>query len=370
MTTVSRENVSNSTSGVSGVDKGKAGFVLKRNRDAGSLSIWQRPSVGRLGGVIIGLVAVCVYMGATNPLFLTWGNILNIFRAQSVIFILAIGMTFVVLCGMLDLSVASATGVASMVLGMSIEAGTGPIIAIILAVIAGLLLGLINGFLVGIVRISWFVTTLATLSIYASMILAVTRGSTISLFKYDSFKIIQHLANRDIGPVPIVLIAIIAMYLISWFVLQRTTFGRAVYAVGANPEAARLNGINVPFTLMVVFAIAGITCGVGAIQQTGRLTAAVPTTDPNQMLAVIAAVLIGGMSLKGGEGGLLGTFLGTLFLGVIQNSLTLQGISAFWQGTVTGSILILAAGLAVMRQSEFDTKLGRNLRALFKGKKS
>lgn len=352
------------------VDEAGVGADVKRKRVAGSTKIWQRASVGRLGGVVIGLTVVCFYMGLTNELFFTWGNILNIFRAQSVIFILAIGMTFVVLCGMLDLSVASATGVASMCLGMAIKAGLGPIPAILIALLAGLVLGLINGFLVGIVRISWFVTTLATLSIYASIILAVTNGSTISLFKYKNFEIIQYLANRDIGPVPIVLIAIIAMYLISWVVLQRTPFGRAVYAVGANPEAARLNGINVPLTLMAVFVIAGLTCGVGAIEQTGRLTAAVPTTDPNQMLAVIAAVLIGGMSLKGGEGGLLGTFLGALFLGVIQNSLTLEGISAFWQGTVTGSILILAAGLAVMRQSEFDYKLGRNLRSLFKSNKS
>lgn len=354
------------TSDDSGLAEIGTGVHLKRKPDVGSIRIWQRASVGRLGGVIIGLTVVCIYMGLTNDLFLTWGNILNIFRAQSVIFILAIGMTFVVLCGMLDLSVASATGVASMCLGMSIKAGLGPIPAIVMALLAGLALGFINGFLVGIVRISWFVTTLATLSIYASIILAVTSGSTISLFKYEKFKIIQHIANQDVGPIPIVVIAIVAMYVISWFVLQRTPFGRAVYAVGANPEAARLNGINVPLTLMVVFVIAGLTCGIGAIQQTGRLTAAVPTTDPNQMLAVIAAVLIGGMSLKGGEGGLLGTFLGTLFLGVIQNSLTLQGISAFWQGTVTGSILILAAGLAVMRQSEFDYKLGRNLRSLFK----
>jgi ribose/xylose/arabinose/galactoside ABC-type transport system permease subunit len=309
-------------------------------------------SLGRSGGVVIGLVIVCAYLTITNPLFLTWGNILNIFRAQSVIFILAIGMTFVILCGMLDLSVASTTGASAMALGLAVKAGLGPIPVTLIALAAGFLLGVINGFLVGMVRISWFVTTLATLSIYASTVLVVTNGSTISLFSEETFQPIQYLANRDIGPLPIILIIIIALYLLSWLVLHRTAFGRAVYAVGSNPEAARLNGINVPLTLMFVFAIAGVTCGIGAIQQTGRLTAAVPTMDPNLMLAVIAAVLIGGMSLKGGEGGLLGTFLGALFLGVIQNGLTLQGISAFWQGTVTGLILILAAGLAVLRQRD------------------
>ena len=350
----------------SGLGRSEAAVKFKREkkiRAAGSVS---RVSLGKLSGVVIGLTIVCVYMSLANPLFLTWGNILNIFRAQSVVFILAIGMTYVILCGMLDLSVASATGAAAMVFGIAMKAGSGPALAVLLALLAGILLGFINGYLIGYVRISWFVTTLATLSIYASCILVVTRGSTISLFTLEKFKPIQYLANQNIGPVPIILIVIIVLYLAGSFILQRTPFGRAVYAVGSNPEAARLNGINVAFTLMLVYMIAGLTCGFGAIQQVGRLTAAVPTTDPNQMLAVIAAVLIGGMSLRGGEGGLLGTFLGALFLGVIQNGLTLQGISAFWQGTVTGLILIFAAGLAVMRDSGFRSKFGQAFRGLFK----
>lgn len=324
--------------------------VWPKKRAWGLAGLRKRLSLGRLAGVVIGLVIVCVYLTITEPLFLTWGNILNIFRAQSAVFILAIGMTFVILCGMLDLSVASTTGAAAMALGLAVKAGWGPIPVILVALLAGFLLGAINGFFVGIVRISWFVTTLATLSIYASVLLVVTKGSTISLFTEEKFQAIQYLANRDIGRVPIILIVIVGLYLLSGLVLHRTAFGRAVYAVGSNPEAARLNGINVPLILVLVFSIAGMMCGIGAIQQTGQLTAAVPTVDPNQMLAVIAAVLIGGMSFKGGEGGLLGTFLGTLFLGVIQNGLTLQGISAFWQGTVTGLILILAAGLAVLKQ--------------------
>ena len=204
--------------------------------------------------------------------------------------------------------------------------------------------------------------TLATLSIYASVILVLTRGSTISLFQFESFNPIAHIANQDIGPFPIILLVIVALYMIGWFVLHQTAFGRAVYATGSNAEAARLNGLNVPLTLMLVYTIAGLMCGLGAIQQDGRLTAAVPTTDPNQMLAVIAAVLIGGMSLRGGEGGLLGTFLGCLFLGVIQNGLTLKQVSAFWQGTVTGAILLIAVSLAVLRDTGAGAKLLKALR--------
>lgn len=321
-----------------------------------------RFSIGRVLGAVIGLVIVVAFLGITEPTFLTWGNLMNIFRAQSILFLLAIGMTFVILTGCLDLSVASATGFAGMVLGLCIKAGMGTIPAVLVCIVAGVLLGLFNGFLIGFARISWFVVTLATLSIYASVILVVTRGSTISLFNYQTFNPIAKIANEDVGPIPIILIVIVAFYAIAWFVLHRTAFGRAVYATGSNPEAARLNGINVPLVFMLVFTIAGLMCGFGAIQQNGRLTAAVPIVDPNQMLAVIAAVLIGGMSLRGGEGGLLGTFLGCLFLGVIQNGLTLKQVSAFWQGTVTGAILLIAVGLAVAREYGVGQVILRRLR--------
>ena len=315
------------------------------------LGFLRRLSMGRVAGALGGLIVVTIYLAVANDLFLTWGNVMNIFRAQSVIFILAIGMTFVILTGGLDLSVASAAGFAGMILGLSFKAGMTPVPAIILCVISGILLGLLNGVLVGVVRISPFVVTLGTMSIYTSVILVVTHGSTVSLFNYPKFNPIQTLANGDVGPFPIILLVILALYLIAWFVLHRTAFGRAVYAVGSNPEAARLNGLNVPVTLLMVYAVAGLTYALGAIQQDGRLTAAVPIVDPNQMLAVIAAVLIGGMSMRGGEGGLLGSFIGVLFLGVIQNGLTLMGVSAFWQGTVTGLILIVAVGLAVVQET-------------------
>lgn len=323
----------------------------------------RRMSLGRVAGALGGLIVVAIYLSFANDLFLTWGNVMNIFRAQSVIFVLAIGMSFVILTGGLDLSVAAAAGFAGMILGLVFQAEWSPWLAIALCILSGILLGLLNGILIGYVRISPFVVTLGTMSIYTSVILVVTNGSTVSLFNYPAFDPIQVMANQDVGPFPIILLIIAALYLVAWFVLHRTAFGRAVYAVGSNPEAARLNGLNVPVTLLLVYSVAGLTYGLGAIQQDGRLTAAVPIVDPNQMLAVIAAVLIGGMSMRGGEGGLLGTFVGVLFLGVIQNGLTLMGVSAFWQGTVTGAILIAAVGLAVAR----DTGMMRGVRRRLSG---
>lgn len=308
------------------------------------------------------MVGVVIYLAIAEPLFLTWENLFNIFRAQSVIFVLSLGMAFTILIGGLDLSIASNTTFAAMVLGMLLKAGWGWLPAGLVALAAGVVLGLINGILIGKAKISWFVATLGTMSVYASVVLVSTGGTTISLFSVPSFNAVSTLANSDVGPVPIMLIVILALYAITWVVLHRTRFGRAIYAVGSNPEAARLNGLNVSWIIVGAFAIAGLTAGIAGVVQAGRLSAAVPTVDPNQMLAVAAAVLIGGMSLKGGEGGVLGTFLGALLLGVIQNGLTLLGVSAFWQGTVTGSILIAAVGLGVARDSGAISRLGRKLR--------
>jgi ribose/xylose/arabinose/galactoside ABC-type transport system permease subunit len=209
----------------------------------------------------------------------------------------------------------------------------------------------VNGVVIGIMRIPFFVVTLGTLSIYQSVALLSTSGETVSLFSFPKFNQVQVLINQNTGPLPTVLLLAGALYLIGVFVLHFTGFGRGVYAVGSNPEAARLSGINVTGVLVSVYAIAGLSAGFAAVVQTGRLTAAGPQVDPNLMLNVIAAVLIGGTAFTGGDGGLFGTVIGVLFLGVVQNGLQLSSVSTFWQGTVSGLILVLAVGIGVLRDS-------------------
>ena len=173
----------------------------------------------------------------------------------------------------------------------------------------------------------------------------------------------QNIANGNVGPFPTILLIGIAMYVIGSFVLHFTAFGRSIYAVGSNVEAARLTGVKVTLVLVSVYTISGLTAGLGAIVQTGRLTGAGPQVDPNLLLTVIAAVLIGGTAFTGGDGGLLGTAIGGLFLGVIQNGLQLSNVSTFWQGTVSGLILICAVGLGVLRHSNARMWLARRRRA-------
>jgi ribose/xylose/arabinose/galactoside ABC-type transport system permease subunit len=323
------------------------------------LGVLRRVSLGRYTGVLIGLVVVCVYLALTEPVFLTWGNWQNILRSQAVVFTLAVGMTFVVLTGGIDLSIASATAGAAMILGLSVQHGAPWGLACLAAIGVGLLLGFLNGFVIGVLKIPFFVVTLGTLSIYQSFALLTTSGATISLFSFNSFEPVQQLVNGNTGPFPTVLLIGAAAYLIGAAVLHLTHFGRSVYAVGSNAEAARLTGIKVTLVLVSVYMISGLTAGFGAVVQAGRLTAASPQVDPNLMLTVIAAVLIGGTAFTGGDGGLLGTVIGVLFLGVIQNGLQLSNVSTFWQGTVSGLILICAVGLGVLRSYGWRIRVSR-----------
>jgi ribose/xylose/arabinose/galactoside ABC-type transport system permease subunit len=320
-----------------------------------------RFSFGRYTGVLLGFALIFVYLSLTQSVFLQWGNWENIFRSQAVVFTLGIGMTFVVLAGGIDLSIASATAAAAMLLGIVVRDGSNWWVGCLTAIGVGLALGLANGGMIGILRIPFFVVTLGTLSIYQSLALLVTNGETVSLFSYPRFNEIPNLINGTTGPFPTVLLIFGGLYLVGAFVLHYTAFGRAVYAVGANPEAARLSGMDVKRVLIAVYMIAGLTAGFAAIVSTGRLTAAGPQVDPNLMLTVIAAVLIGGTAFTGGDGGLLGTIVGVLFLGLIQNGLQLSNVSTFWQGAVSGSILIVAVGLGVLRDHALRARL-RNAR--------
>ena len=179
------------------------------------------------------------------------------------------------------------------------------------------------------------------------------------MFNAPAFGPIKDFTNKDIGPIPIVLIFDVLVVLLAGGVLRYTAFGRALFATGSNQEAARLNGISIARVLIAVYAIAGLSAGIAAILLVGRLSAAVATSDPTLLLTVLAAVLIGGTSFTGGEGGVLGTVIGVLFLGVVQNGLTLSDVSTFWQGTVSGVILIAAVGLGVLRDRGYNLRQRR-----------
>lgn len=303
----------------------------------------------RYAGALISLLVISIFLIIYQPVFMSWANLMNIVKSNSVALILALGATFVVISGTVDLSFGSTTTASAMVFGLLWVSGVPLPLALVGAMVAGALLGAINGFLVSAMKISFFVVTLGTLSVFQSFALILNDGGTISVFSQPGYAVLNKLVNGNIGPIPIILIFDLVIFAIAGFVLRYTSFGRAVYSIGSNPEAARLNGINVPGVLFIVFVISGFSAGLASIVQVGRLTVASPEVDINLLLTVLAAVLIGGTAMTGGEGGVLGTLIGIVFLGVVQNGLTLTGVSSFWQGMLSGGILIFSVWLGGIR---------------------
>jgi len=323
----------------------------------------ERLSLGRYSGVVVALIAVALILTFTQSTFLTWDNMKNIIGANSVILVLALGATFVVITAGIDLSTASLMTACSMMLAIAFKSGWGLVPAVLLALAFGAAAGYGNGFLIAKGKISFLAVTLGTLSIWQSFALVVQEGQTVSIFSEASFKPIHELVTNSIGPIPLLLIFDVILILLAGGLLRYTTFGRSLFAIGSNEEAARLSGINVNAVLIGVYTIAGLAAGLACLVSVGRLTAGSPTPDPNLLLTVLAAVLIGGTSFTGGVGGIFGTVIGVIFLGVVQNGLTLSNVSSFWQGIVSGSILIIAVGLGVIRERGWSLRRARGASA-------
>ncbi|RBM15525.1 ABC transporter permease [Streptomyces sp. PT12] len=310
-----------------------------------------RLRLGDTGGVAIALAVLLLVASVTMPSFPTWDNLMNIVGSNSVVLALAIGVTFVIIAGGIDLSFVGVTATSGMVLGLLLGAGLPLVVCLAAGLAGGVLLGLVNGLLIARAGISFLVVTLGMSSIATSLALVLNDGATVNVFEEPAFEPLRTFATDDVGPVPILLLFDVLLVLLAAGVLNYTRFGRALYAVGSNAEAARLNGVDVRRTTVWVYVLAGLTAGVAAAIQVGRLTGASPQTDPSLLNGVLAAVLIGGASFTGGKGGVAGTVLGVLFLGVVQNTMTLTDVSSFWRQAVNGALLILAVGIGVARSS-------------------
>lgn len=299
-----------------------------------------RNSARRYLGVLAALVLLVIWLSITQSAFFTSANVLNILEASAALMALSVGETFVMLVGGFDLSVGgmlSLTGVAlATLIADGIPTGLGIVIVIAGATLVALVL---NGVLIARAGLSFFVVTLATGSLFAGAALVKTQGNTLGLYTNS---LIHAIGTNAVAGVPVSVIIAGVVLLVGMAVLHFTGFGRQIFVVGGNQEAARLAGINVSGVHIAAYAIAGGCAAIAGILTTGRLASAAPDVGTGMELTAAAAVLIGGTSLFGGSGGLFGTLLGVLFLGVLSNGLTLVGISAFWQDVVTGIVLILA----------------------------
>lgn len=308
--------------------------------------VWS--SASRYAVVLVLLVVLFVVFSIALDRFATWPNIENLLTSVSILWVVSMGMTFVVLTGGIDLSVGSLLALSGLVLSdLFNDAGLPAWLAVIVTLlIVSVIGGAVNGVFIGKVGLSFFVVTLGTLSLYRGIvnIWSDTKTTYITDPFLDGIGFGKGLGIAT--PIWIML----ATFLIAFVVLRWTYFGRDVYAVGGNIDAARLSGINVARTLIMVYAIAGLCAGIGGMIQAGRLGAASPLVGEDIPLNAAAAVLLGGTSFLGGVGSVVGTAVGVLFIGTLQNGLSIWGVSSFWQQVVTGAILIVAVAIDRLQQ--------------------
>ncbi|HTH26579.1 MAG TPA: hypothetical protein VL919_15775 [Vicinamibacterales bacterium] len=287
-------------------------------------------------GTVIGLLVLCAVLWALTPHFLTVSNLLNIAQQTSINAIVAAGMTFVIVSGGIDLSVGSIVALAGVALGVMLQGGQSPFIAIPGAIAVGTGCGLLNGLLVSVGGLPPFIATLGMMSVARGTALVFTEGRPVSGFD-EGFR---WLATGTAGFVPAPVLVMLVVYAVAHLVLTRTTFGRYVYAIGGNEEATRLSGVAVRFHKTAIYGVSGALSAVAAIVLTARLNSAQPIAGMMYELDAIAATVIGGTSLSGGSGSLVGTLVGALIMGVLRNGLNLLGVSSFLQQIVIGGVIV------------------------------
>lgn len=290
---------------------------------------------------LIALAGLVIGFSVASPAFLTAANLQNILEQITRNAILAVGLTCVILTGGIDLSVGSVVALAGIVAGLAMAQGLFVPFAILIALAVGIVAGLVNGSLVAIAGLPPFIATLGMMSAARGLALMASNGQPISGFS----PALVALWDGHVGPIPAPLLITFLIYFTFWWILEHTAFGMHVYALGGNAQAAWLAGVNTRRTTMAVYAISGMLAGLTAILLTARLNTAQPTAGAVAELEAIAATVIGGTSLSGGEGRILGTLLGALIMGVLMNGLNLLDVSTYAQKVIIGVVIVAAVGV-------------------------
>ena len=297
-------------------------------------------------GIVFAFFLICIAMAFLSPVFLRWTNILNVIRQTSIYGIMAVGMTFVILTGGIDLSVGSILAFSGAIAAGLLKANADLLVIIVAAIGMGAALGLANGLFITVGRITPFVVTLGMMSIARSLTLIFTKGYPLSGFG-DQFR---YIGGGDLLGIPFPIVVFLLTVFIAWIILTQTRLGRYTYAIGGNEETVRLSGIRSKVYKTIVYVISGVTSAISALILTSRLNSAEPVAGVGFELDVIAAVVIGGTSLMGGRGSVWGTLVGALLIGVINNGMILLGISPYFQQLVKGLIIIGAVLLDRLRE--------------------
>lgn len=300
-----------------------------------------------MGAPLFGLILLSIYFTVTAPNFMTSNNMINVARQSSINIILATGQTLVILSGGIDLSVGAVMALAASVSAVCMTYyGVSFWIGMTIGILTGAFAGLISGVVITKGRVPDFIATLGMMSAARGVALLVTGGLPVpshnivhQMKAYLPDQLIW-LGGGKLFGLPTAFLAAVLVVILGWFIARYTRLGRSLYAVGGNKEAARVSGINIDFSKISVYAISGALAGLAGLVLTGRLNSANALMGEGAELQAIAAVVIGGSNLYGGEGGVAGTLIGALIMGVLNNGLNLLSVSAFWQRIIMGVVLV------------------------------
>jgi len=313
-------------------------------------TLLRRRSTVAVAGIAIGLVAVGLFV----PNFMTPDNLLNVIQQMAIVGVVTVGMTFVILTAGIDLSVGSVLALTGVVFALAITAGQDPVVAIALAILAGAVVGLVNGTISTYFKVQPFVMTLATLAIVSGISLTIANGTGV-YFTTDS-PIVNFLGYGTLFGIPGQFVVFIAVTAVAWVALTYFPFGRYVYAVGGSIDTARLAGLRVNRTLVIVYVISGSCAALAGVMTAARLSVGQPNAGSMTNLDAIAAVVIGGVSLMGGRGSIWGAVGGAFILAVIGNVLVLTGVQPYQAIIARGVVILIAVLLSGLSLTDFRAR--------------
>ncbi len=303
----------------------------------------------REASVLIMLLAIAVFLAFSNEYFLSSRNLLNVGRQASVVAIVALGQALVIIARGIDLSVGSVIGVSAVVAAVVLQATGIQSLGLVVGLLTGLVCGIANGLMVTRLRINPFIATLGMLSVARGIALLVTGGIPVMFTGWAEF-----LGAGRIWQIPVSFILMLVLALAVHILATRHRLGREIYAIGDNPKAARLAGIDLKKTRLFVFGFCGCLAGLGGVILAGNLASADPNLGMGYELDVIAAVILGGTALNGGRGSIIGVVIGAMLMALLNNAFVLLGISAYWQVVTKGLVIIIAVGIDGLQRREDD----------------
>jgi inositol transport system permease protein len=297
-------------------------------------------------GTALIFIGILILATVTSPIFLTQSNLTNVLRQVVVVSLLGCGVTFIIILGHIDVSLGSVIALTGTMAASVMQMTQNIFLACLAGIAVGIVVGMINGFVITYFNIPAFIMTLATTTVARGAILIYTKGTPVS--NLGNFKVI---GQGDLGPIPISVIILIIVIAISWIMLNRTKFGRYVYAVGGNVKAAVASGINAKSIVRKAFVYNGILSGIAGIVLMSRINSGQPAAGVGYEFDAITGVVVGGTSLMGGSGTIIGTIIGSLIVGVINNMLNLLNVTSYWQQVVKGLIILIAVILDVQTKT-------------------